>query len=76
MSDTYKVRVAVTAARELEFDVEDPDAVSASYEKAVADGDHILWITDALGHRFGVTVRSVAFIELERPEDRGIGFRP
>jgi hypothetical protein len=76
MSDTYKVRVGVASARELEFDVEDPDAVSASYEKAVADGDAILWITDSRGHRFGVTVSAVAFIEVERPEQRGIGFGP
>ena len=74
MSETYKVRVGVAAARELEFDVEDPDDVSASYEKAVEDGANILWITDARGHRFGIAVGSFAFIELERPELRGVGF--
>lgn len=74
MNETYKVRVGVAAARELEFDVEDPDAVSASYEKAIADGDDVLWITDVRGHRFGVAVSSIAFVELERPEQRGVGF--
>lgn len=74
MNESYKVRVGVAAARELEFDVADPDELSASYEKAVEDGASILWITDARGHRFGVAVGSIAFIELERPEQRGVGF--
>jgi hypothetical protein len=74
VSDTYKVRLGVSAARELEFDVEDPDAVSVAYEKAVKKGDAILWFTDARGHRFGVTVESIAFVELEQPQDRGVGF--
>ena len=74
MNETYKVRVGVASARELEFDVEDPDAVSAAYEKAVADGDDVLWLTDVRGHRFGVAVRLIAFVELERPEQRGVGF--
>ena len=74
MSDTYKVRVGVDSARELEIEVEDPDAISTAYEKAIESGDPVLWITDAKGHRFGVSVASVAFIEFERPEQRGVGF--
>lgn len=76
MSETYKVRVGVAAARELEFDVEDPDAVADSFEAAIKKNETVLWITDARGHRFGVAVDSVAFIEVERPQERGIGFGP
>jgi len=74
VSDTYKIRLGVSAARELEFDVEEPDAVSDAYEKAVKKGDALLWFTDASGHRFGITVASIAFIELEQPQDRDVGF--
>lgn len=76
MSDTYKIRLGVSAARELEFDVEDPDAVSDAYKKAMKAGDAVVWLTDARGHRFGVKVESIAFIELEQPQDRGVGFGP
>ena len=74
MSETYKVRIGVESARELEIEVEDPDAISASYEKAIENDDPVLWITDAKGHRFGVSVASIAFVEFERPEQRGVGF--
>ncbi len=76
MTDTYRIRLGVAAARELEFEVENPDAVSEAYERAIKKGDSVLWLTDARGHRFGVTVASVAFIELEQPQDRGVGFSP
>lgn len=74
MSDTYKVRVGVSAARELEFDVEDPEALSQAYEKAVKKGEPVLWVNDAKGHRFGVATASIAFVQVERPEERGVGF--
>lgn len=74
MSDTYKIRLGISAARELEFDVEDPDAVSDAYQKAVKKGEDVLWFTDARGHRFGVTVESIVFIELEQPQDSEVGF--
>ncbi len=76
MSDTYKVRVGVEAARELEFDVDDPDALAADFEKAVKKGESVLWINDSKGHRFGVIVASIAFLQFERPENRGVGFGP
>jgi hypothetical protein len=74
MSDTYKVRIGVEAARELELEVDDPDGIGTSFEKAIETGEPVLWITDSKGHRFGVRVASIAFIEFERPEQRGVGF--
>ncbi len=74
MSDTHIVRIGVRSARELELEVDDPESVSDAFEKALSDGDTVLWITDVRGHRFGVTLASVAFIEIERPTDRGVGF--
>ncbi len=75
MNDHRTVRIGVSAARELEIQVDDPIVVSQDYEKAIADKASVLWIRDVRGHRFGVSVASIAFIELEEPEQRGVGFR-
>jgi hypothetical protein len=75
MSDPRTVRIGVSAARELEIQVDDPTVVSKDYEKSLKNGANVLWITDSRGHRFGVSVASIAFIELEEPEERGVGFR-
>jgi hypothetical protein len=75
MSDPRTVRIGVSAARELEIQVDDPTVVSKDYEKALDKNASVLWITDSRGHRFGVSVASIAFIELEEPEQRGVGFR-
>ncbi|MEN8040177.1 MAG: DUF3107 family protein [Actinomycetota bacterium] len=74
MSNQHTVRIGVKSARELELEVDDPSAVSAAYEKALKSKDSVLWITDTREHRFGIAIDSVAFIEIERPTDRGVGF--
>ena len=76
MSDVYKVRVGVAAARELELEVEETQVVIDAFEKAIADDESVLWITDARGHRFGIAVESIAFIEFDKPKERGVGFSP
>lgn len=75
MNESRTVRIGISAARELDIQVDDPTVVSKNYEKALKDGAAVLWITDSRGHRFGVSVASIAFIELEEPEERGVGFR-
>ncbi len=75
MSDSRTVRIGVSAARELQIQVDEPAVVSKDYEKALESGAAVLWIVDSRGHRFGVSVASIAFIELEEPEIRGVGFR-
>ncbi len=74
MSESPTVRIGISSARELEIHVDDPDIVSSAYEKALKSKDTVLWLTDARGHRFGISVASIAFIELEEPQNRGIGF--
>lgn len=74
MSDVNKVRIGIAAARELEIDVDDPASVVAAYEKALKKNEPVLWITDLRDHQFGIAVESVAFIEIEKPQERGIGF--
>lgn len=74
MSDQVTVRIGVKSARELELSVEDGEAVAASYEKAIKGKDAVLWLTDTRGHRFGIQVDSIAFVEIDQPTHRGVGF--
>ena len=74
MSDPITVRIGMSSARELELAVEDPGVVADSYEKALKGKDNVLWITDTRGHRFGLAVASIAFIEVEEPHERALGF--
>jgi hypothetical protein len=74
MTKKHTVRIGVKSARELELEVDDPQEVSASFEKALKGKDSVLWITDTRDHRFGIAIDSIAFIEIERPVDRGVGF--
>ena len=76
MSDVYKVRVGVSAARELELQVEETQVVIDAFEQAIAKDEPVLWITDSRGHRFGIGVESIAFIEFDKPSERGVGFSP
>ncbi|KAA3641607.1 MAG: DUF3107 family protein [Armatimonadetes bacterium] len=74
MSDTTTVRIGLASARELEIAVDDADAIAATFEKAVKGKDTVMWVTDTRGHRFGINVNSIAFVEIDQPEDRGVGF--
>jgi hypothetical protein len=76
MNDPITVRIGMSSARELELSVEEPQVVADSYENALKGKDTVLWVTDTRGHRFGLAVASIAFIEVEQPQDRGIGFAP
>ena len=75
MADSTKVRIAVASARELEFEVDDAQAMIKDLEAGLAAGDEIVWIADAKGDRHGVRVANIAFVEVEG-DDRsgGVGF--
>jgi hypothetical protein len=74
MSESVNVRIGVRSARELEIAVEDGDAVATAYEKAIKGKDTVLWITDTKGHRYGIHVDGIAFVEIDQPTQRGVGF--
>lgn len=74
MSEVVTVRIGVRSARELEISVEDGDAVASAYEKAVKGKETVLWVTDTRGHRFGVQVDGIAFVEIDQPTKKGVGF--
>ena len=68
------MRIGVRQAKELELDVEDSQAVLDAYEKAVADGEHMIWITETNGRRHGVVTELVAYIDVEPEELKQVGF--
>ena len=74
MSESVTVRIGVKSARELEIEVEDGAAVATAYEKALKGKDTVLWLTDTRGHRFGISVDGIAFLEINQPTQRGVGF--
>lgn len=71
------VRIGVThTPKEIELDMtEDPEAVAKTVEKALADGDKLLWLTDRRGRRVGVPAAKVAYVEIgTSSEERRVGF--
>lgn len=74
MSETLTVRIGLISARELEISVKDGDEFASNFEKAVKGKQQVLWVTDSRGHRFGVNVDSIAFVEVDKPTERGVGF--
>ena len=75
MAEATKVRIAVEASRELEFEVDDPEALVDALETGLAAGAEIIWITDNKANRYGIRVANLAFVEIEGEDQRsGVGF--
>lgn len=77
MGDVAKTRVKIGLTfvpREIDIDVDDGDAFMRNFETAVADEAKVWWVTDREGHRFGLVVDKVAYIDVEVERDRMIGF--
>lgn len=75
MPNATKVRIAVEASRELEFSVDDPEALVAALESGLTAGDEIVWVVDSKGDRHGIRVAHLAFVEIEGEEQTaGVGF--
>ncbi|MDA8296301.1 MAG: DUF3107 domain-containing protein [Actinomycetota bacterium] len=72
------VRIGITQSpKELDLEL-DPatsrDAVLEQINKALADADGVLWLTDRRGRQVGVPTARVAYIEIGAEEDRRVGF--
>ncbi|MCZ6461794.1 MAG: DUF3107 family protein [Actinobacteria bacterium] len=74
MDETVTVRFGITSARELEIEVEPGHDIAKEFENALSAGTQLLWISDALGHRHGIVMGKVAFIEVESATKRDVGF--
>ena len=72
-----EVRIGVTqTAKELQLELGDGnrDQVVKDIEKALADDDAVLWLTDRRGRTVGIPSAKVAYIEIAPTEDRKVGF--
>ena len=73
MADTTKIRIGMSHARELEFEVVDGAAIEKAFADATAGGDALIWIDDAKGGRYGLAMANVAFLEIAASEKRSVG---
>ncbi len=72
-----EVRIGVTQTpREIEIELGDGDRdqLVKDIEKAMADDDAVLWLTDRRGRTVGIPSAKVAYIEISPTEDRRVGF--
>jgi hypothetical protein len=73
-TETVKVRFGMVSTRELEIEVEPGHDIASELEKALEYGTRLLWITDGRGHRHGIVMEKVAFVEIESARRRDVGF--
>jgi hypothetical protein len=74
-----EVRIGVVhTPKELNVEVEgSADELVAAVDKALADDDSVLWLTDSKGRRIGVPSARVAYVEIEADHDaKRVGFGP
>lgn len=60
--------------REVDVEVDDADGFMREFERAVADGTRVWWVTDREGHRHGIVIDKVAYVDVEPDRDRRVGF--
>jgi len=74
INETVKVRFGMAATRELEIEVEPGHNIANEFETALTEGAELLWIPDTRGHRHGIVLEKVAFVEIEAAVRRDVGF--
>jgi hypothetical protein len=73
-SETIKVRFGMAATRELEIEVEPGHDIASEFDASLGDGVPVLWVVDSRGHRHGIVLEKVAFVEIESARRRDVGF--
>jgi len=77
MPSTNKTRVKIGityAPREIDIDVIDGDAFMKEFDAVVTGGDKVWWISDQDGHRHGIVVDKIAYVDVETERERTVGF--
>ena len=73
-----ELRIGVTdTGKELVVDLgdnTDRDKLVADIEKALSDGERMMWFTDKRGRTVGVPSVKVAYVEMSADEQRRVGF--
>jgi hypothetical protein len=68
-----KIGMSMTA-RELDLEVADAEEVVRSFLQAVEQGDKLLWVVDEEGHRHGLVVDKIAYLDVEPQKSTRVGF--
>jgi hypothetical protein len=70
-----RVRIGMAmAARELDLEVADAEEVVRSFQRAMDQGDRLLWLVDEEGRRHGLVVDKIAYIDVEAAKATRVGF--
>ena len=68
------VRIGIANAKELEFDVDDPEALVAAYQSGIKNDELMLEVEQIDGSRAMVAIGAIVYISLDAPDRPGIGF--
>ena len=74
-----EVRIGVVhTPKELTLEVAgSAEDISAAVDRALANDDAVLWLTDSKGRRIGVPSERLAYVEIEADHDaKRVGFGP
>ncbi|HSM01441.1 MAG TPA: DUF3107 domain-containing protein [Acidimicrobiia bacterium] len=70
-----RVKIGITyAPREIDIDVTDGEAFMEEFEQVVTGADKVWWISDQEGHRHGIVVDKIAYVDVEPERERMVGF--
>jgi len=70
-----RVKIGITyAPREIDIDVSDGEAFMAEFEQVVNGPSKVWWISDEDGHRHGIVVDKIAYIDVDIERERLVGF--
>ena len=61
-------------ARELDLDVADAEELMRSFRQAVEQSEKLLWVVDEDGHRHGLVVDKIAYVDVEADRSTKVGF--
>jgi hypothetical protein len=73
--EQVRVRIGMTMTpRELDLEVADAEEVVRSFQQAMEKGEQVLWIVDEEGHRHGLVVDKIAYLDVEVERSKKVGF--
>jgi len=70
-----RVRIGMTMTpRDLDLEVTDAEELIRSFQQAMEAGEQVLWITEEDGHRHGLVVDKIAYLDVEAEKSTRVGF--
>jgi len=73
--EQVRVRIGMTMTpRELDLEVADAEEVVRSFQQAMEKGEQVLWLVDEEGHRHGLVVDKIAYLDVEAERSKRVGF--